>query len=152
MRLVPDSCYGGGVVQRKAGLTSPALMEGRHLMLARLSVRGTMRRLLLGVSMLVAVSASAIGMASPAHAVTGVSEIPDRTWNTNGTVFDTELSKDGSTLYIGGKFTRVRENPPGVAGRSFAANNVAAINVATGEAISGWNPNVTGGTSSVRAL
>jgi hypothetical protein len=41
---------------------------------------------------------------------------PDRTWNANGTVFATALSEDGSTLYIGGKFTRVRENPPGIPG------------------------------------
>src|SRR5215211_5578154 len=121
-------------------------------MLVSLSVRGTMRRFLWGAAVLVAVAASAIGVASPAHAVTGVSEIPDQTWNTNGTVFDTELSEDGSSLYIGGKFTRVRENPPGVAGRSFAANSLAAIDVATGEAISTWNPNVTGGDASVRAL
>jgi hypothetical protein len=111
-----------------------------------------MRRLLLGVSMLVAVAASAIAVAPPAHADIAVRETPDHTWNTNGTVFDTELSEDGSTLYIGGKFTRVRENPPGVAGRSFAVNSVAAIDVSTGEAISSWNPKVTGGTATVRAL
>src|SRR5919107_777448 len=67
-------------------------------------------------------------------------------------MFDTELSDDGNTLYIGGEFTRVRENPPGVAGRSFAANSLAAIDVATGEAISTWNPNVTGGNAMIRAL
>jgi hypothetical protein len=111
-----------------------------------------MRRLLLRSAVLVTVAASAIGLSPPVHAVTGTQEIPSRTWNTNGTVFDTELSDDGSTLYIGGKFTRVRENPPGVAGRSFAANSVAAIDVATGEAISTWNPGVTGGTATVRAL
>lgn len=79
-------------------------------------------------------------------------ELPEHTWNTNGTVFDTELSADGKTLYVGGKFTRVRENPPGVAGRSIAVNSVAAIDVATGEAISAWNPKVTGGSATVRAL
>src|ERR687893_377675 len=115
--------------------------------------RGTMRRLLLGFSMLVALAALAIAASPPAHAAIGVRETPDKTWNTNGTVFDTELSDDGSTLYIGGRFGSVRENPPGVAGRSFAVSNVAAIDVATGEAISGWNPKVTGGTSPVvRAL
>jgi hypothetical protein len=90
---------------------------------------------------------------SPAQAAITVRETPDRTWNTNGTVFTTELSDDGKTLYIGGKFTRVRQNPPSeAAGASFAVNNVAAIDVATGEAISGWNPKVTGGTATVRAL
>jgi hypothetical protein len=75
-------------------------------------VRGTTRRFLLGVAVLVAVAASAIGLSPPVHAVTGTQEIPDRTRNTNGTIFDTELSDDGNTLYIGGKFTSVRENPP----------------------------------------
>jgi Bacterial Ig-like domain len=121
-------------------------------MLACLAVCVTTRRLLWGFAMLAALAASAIGVAPPAHAATAVRETPDRTWNTNGTVFDTELSKDGSTLYIGGKFTSVRETPPGEAGRSFAANGVAAIDVATGEAKSGWNPNVAGGAATVRAL
>ena len=95
----------------------------------------------------------AIALTAPAHAaIIAPEETPEHTWNTNGTVFDTELSDDGKTLYIGGKFTRVRENPPGVAGRSFPANSVAAIDVESGEAIGGWNPNVTGGTATVRAL
>jgi hypothetical protein len=111
-----------------------------------------MRQLLLGISLLVAVAASAVSLAPPAHAAIGVRETPDHTWNTNGTVFDTELSKDGNILYIGGKFSRVRENPPGVAGRSFAVNSVAAIDVESGEAISSWNPRVTGGAATVRAL
>jgi hypothetical protein len=81
-------------------------------MLACLAVCVTTRRLLWGFAMLAALAASAIGVAPPAHAATAVRETPDRTWNTNGTVFDTELSKDGSTLYIGGKFTSVRETPP----------------------------------------
>jgi hypothetical protein len=38
-----------------------------------------MRRLLLGISMLFAVASSAIGVAPPAHAATGVRETPDRT-------------------------------------------------------------------------
>jgi hypothetical protein len=121
-------------------------------MLASLSVRVTMRRLLLGASMLVAVAASAIGVASPAQAATGVSETPDRTWNTNGTVFDTQLSEDGNILYIGGKFTRVRENPPGVAGASVVVSNVAAIDVATGTAVRTWTPQVSGTGAVVQSL
>jgi Ca2+-binding RTX toxin-like protein len=111
-----------------------------------------LRQLLMYFSMLLAVAASAVALAPPAHAVTVVRDTPDYTWNTNGTVWATELSADGDTLYIGGKFTTVRENPPGVAGRSLAVSNVAAIDVATGEAISGWNPKVTGGAATVRAL
>jgi hypothetical protein len=96
----------GGVDARQRALGCRVVGTGGR------KVRGTTRRFLLGVAVLVAVAASAIGVAPPAHAATGVSETPDRTWNTNGTVFDTELSDDGSTLYIGGKFTSVRENPP----------------------------------------
>jgi hypothetical protein len=118
-------------------------------MIASLSVRGTMRRLLLGVSMLVAVAASAIGVATPALAL---SPTPDHTWNTNGTVRATALSEDGSTLYIGGKFTSVRENPPGVPGASVVVSNVAAIDVATGAAIPTWTPKVTGDGASVHSL
>ena len=93
--------------------------------------------------MLVVVAAVAIGVASPAHAATGVRDTPGRSWNTNGTVFATQLSEDGNTLYIGGTFTRVRENPPDVPGASVAVSNVAAIDVDTGVAISTWTPQVT---------
>jgi hypothetical protein len=65
----------------------------------------------------------------------------------------TALSEDGSTLYIGGKFTSVRENPSGESGASVDVSNVAAIDVATGAAIPTWTPQVTGGDSaSVHAL
>jgi Ca2+-binding RTX toxin-like protein len=79
---------------------------------------------------------------------------PDRTWNTNGTVRATALSEDGSTLYIGGKFTSVRENPPGVAGASVNASNVAAIDVTTGAPIPTWTPQVTDaeGAAAVHSL
>jgi hypothetical protein len=89
---------------------------------------------------------------SSAHAATVENETPARTWNTNGTVWDTQLSEDGKTLYIGGKFTRVRENPPGVAGASVAVSNVAAIDVATGTAVRTWTPQVTGTGAFVRSL
>ncbi|MGH3145250.1 MAG: hypothetical protein ACRDTR_05560, partial [Rubrobacter sp.] len=87
--------------------------------------------------------------APPAFAL---SNTADQTWNAAGTVFASALSEDGDTLYIGGKFDRVRENPPGVPGASFAVSNVAAIDVATGEAIPTWNPQVTGEGAVVRSL
>jgi hypothetical protein len=67
-------------------------------------------------------------------------------------VFASALSPDGDTLYIGGKFTTVRENPPGVAGASVAVSNVAAIDVATGDAVNTWTPRVTGDNAVVRSL
>ncbi len=109
-----------------------------------------LKKFLMFVSLLVALAAAAV--APPANAATGVSETPDRTWNTNGTVFDTQLSEDGKTLYIGGKFTRVRENPPGVAGASVAVSNVAAIDVATGTAVRSWTPQVSGDGAVVQSL
>ncbi len=89
---------------------------------------------------------------SSAHAATVENETPTQTWNTNGTVFDTQLSEDGNTLYIGGKFTRVRENPPGVSGASVVVSNVAAIDVASGNAVRTWTPQVTGDGSVVQSL
>ena len=74
-----------------------------------------------------------------------VTDRPDSgTWNAAGTVFVTALSEDGGTLYIGGKFTRVRENPPGIPGDSVKVSNVAAIDVSTGVALKTWTPQVTG--------
>jgi hypothetical protein len=48
---------------------------------------------------------------------------------TNGEIYATAVSEDSNTLYIGGKFTRVRENPPGESGITRTVSNVAAINV-----------------------
>src|ERR671916_2415445 len=79
-------------------------------------------------------------------------EKPDDTWHVTGTVFASALSEDGQTLYIGGRFTRVRENPPGVAGPEVVVSNVAAIDVKTGAAVSTWAPKVTGDKAVVRAL
>jgi hypothetical protein len=73
-------------------------------------------------------------------------------WNTRGTVFATALSEDGDTLYIGGKFDLVRENPPDVPGARVRVSNVAAIDVATGAAIPTWTPQVTGDGAVVRSL
>ena len=88
-------------------------------------------------------------LVSPALAI---SPTPDDTWMTNGTVFDTELSADGNTLYVGGKFTVVRENPSGQPGATVAAKNLAAIDVATGNMIRTWRPQVTGEAGSTTTL
>lgn len=77
---------------------------------------------------------------------------PDDTWMTNGKVYATALSEDGNTLYIGGKFTQVRENPSGTPGETLAVNNVAAINVERGVPVRTWNPRVTGGEATVYSL
>ncbi len=107
-------------------------------------------RLVLALAVMAAVMAvQAIVGASPALALT---ERPDDTYMTNGEVYATALSEDGKTLYIGGKFSRVRENPSGVPGISRTVSNVAAINVETGAAIRTWRPQVTGDGAVVRSL
>jgi hypothetical protein len=102
-----------------------------------------------------ALVAAAVALASPALAALGLRETPDDTWMTNGNVYAQALSADGETLYIGGKFNRLRENPPGAPGGAIAVNNVAAIDADTGTPVRGWRPAVTGDASNspvVRAL
>ena len=108
------------------------------------------RRLVMILAAITAVTVlQAVVGATPTRALTTA---PDDTYMTNGKVYATALSEDGSTLYIGGKFNRVRENPPGVAGISRVVSNVAAIDVATGAALRTWRPQVTGGAEVVRSL
>ena len=103
-------------------------------------------RLFLTLSVLAAVMAiHAILGASPALAL---SETPDNTYMTNGRVFASALSGDGKVLYIGGKFTEVRQR----SGVSRKVSNLAAINVNTGAAISTWRPKVSGKDAVVRSL
>lgn len=101
-----------------------------------------------------AVAAAAVAVAPSAHAALGLRPTPDQTWMTNGNVYAQALSADKKVLYIGGKFTQLRENPVGQGGKVLKVNNVAAIDVATGTPISKWHPRVTGGDAAteVRAL
>ena len=108
-----------------------------------------------GLAMAALMMAAAIALAPPAHASLGLRETPDQTWMTNGIVYAQALSEDGGTLYIGGKFTQVREEPPGAGGAVVSVNNVAAINVETGEPVSAFKPAVTSNDGTrpvVRAL
>ena len=116
----------------------------------RVTISGS-RRISKGLlTALVAVLAMLVFAVSPAFAIGGT---PEDTWRTSGTVFDTALSPDGKTLYLGGKFTTVREKPVGQGGEVVSVRNLAAIDVATGTVVRNWRPQVTGGTTvSVRAL
>ena len=121
-------------------------MSGRSILVPE-TLNG---RLFLALSVLVAVMMiQAILAATPALALT---ETPDDTYMTNGKVYATALSGDGNTLYIGGEFTKVNENPSGGSGISRTVSNVAAINVKTGAAIRTWRPEVTGQGAVVRSL
>jgi len=102
-----------------------------------------MMRRFVSVFTLMLIVASAVAVASPAHAALGLRDTADaEPWTTNGIVYDQALSEDGRTLYIGGKFTQVRP-PAGTAGQTLAVGRVAAIDVDTGAPIRTWNPNVT---------
>ena len=101
---------------------------------------------LLLLSVLALLAAQVLVGSSSALAA-GWPETPDDTWMTNGTVFDTALSPDGRTLYVGGRFSVVRENPSGQPGATVSVRNLAAIEVATGNVIREWRPQVTGDTS-----
>ncbi len=110
------------------------------------SSKATSRLLVLILSVATAVLAVYAFFGTPsALALDTITDRPDPgTWNTAGTVFATALSEDGRTLYIGGKFRSVRENPPGEPGESLRVGNVAAIDVESGAAIRTWTPQVTG--------
>ena len=71
--------------------------------------------------------------------VTELSEFPDPTWQTNGTVLATAYS--GNVVYLAGSFTEVR--PPGQSTGGVARNNAAAFSATTGELLA-WNPNLNG--------
>ena len=98
---------------------------------------------------LLAVVAFFLYLGAPAYAI---GPTPEDTWMTNGTVFDTALSPDGKTLYIGGRFTAVRENPVGQPGQNAPARNLAAIDVATGNLVNTWKPQATGDTGTTTAV
>ena len=107
-------------------------------------------RLLLALAVIGAVmTIQAIVGASPALAIT---ERPHDTDMTNGEVYATALSEDGKTLYIGGKFNRVKDKRSDGVTVGRAANNLAAINVRTGNMIRTWRPKVTGDPAVVRSL
>jgi hypothetical protein len=108
------------------------------------------RRIMLVLSAVATVMVmQALVGAPPARAL---GKTPDDTWMTNGRVYATALSEDGRTLYIGGNFTRVRENPRGLPGGSLAVRDLAAIDVATGTPLRAWKPKVTGDGAVVHSL
>src|SRR5918998_756891 len=82
---------------------------------------------------------------SPAQAIGGT---PDETWMTNGTVFAQTLSEDKKTIYIGGRFTALRDR----AGNQTPVTNLAAIDVATGEPVRTWKPRVTGTGAIIQSI
>jgi hypothetical protein len=77
--------------------------------------------LVLSIIMLAVVAAvAAVAVTPSAHAAVGLRPTPDQTWMTNGNVYAQALSADKKTLYIGGKFTQLRETRWGRAVKSLA--------------------------------
>jgi hypothetical protein len=68
---------------------------------------------------------------------------PDDTWMTNGPV--RSVARWGDTIFLGGEFTQLRENPPGQGGGVIEVQNLAAISAVTGGPVPGLDlPEITG--------
>ena len=103
-----------------------------------------MARALVVVAMIA--SGLAILPATPAFAA--LSNNPDTTWMTNGSVWAT--AQYGNVLFIGGRFTQVRSLPMGTPGASvIAVHNLAAIDMTTGQGIPTFHPDVEPGGTQV---
>jgi hypothetical protein len=90
---------------------------------------------------LLGVGIATLAMASVADAAV-VGSKPIASWQANGTVRVEKVV--GNTVYIGGSFTAML--PPGSTGTgAVTRNGAAAIDLGTGNLITNWNPNVTGG-------
>jgi len=73
-------------------------------------------------------------------------EAPDDTWMVNGPV--RSLERVGSTIWIGGNFTRLRSSASG--GSEIAVRGIAALDVTTGAPVAGLHlPKVAGGAATV---
>jgi hypothetical protein len=98
----------------------------------RTGIRGVV---LLGVGVVT------LAMASVADAAV-VGSKPIASWQANGTVRVEKVV--GNTVYLGGSFTAML--PAGSTGAgAVTRNGAAAINLDTGNLVTSWNPNVTGG-------
>lgn len=102
-------------------------------------MRSWMRRVGRGALATVVACAGLAALAPSASAA--LSELPDDTWMTNGTVYS--VIRSGSYVYVAGQFTRVRSTPPGVPGPGYKASGVARFDATTGAGDKTWAPIVT---------
>jgi hypothetical protein len=93
----------------------------------------------------VGVACAALAVAGPAQAAV-VGAKPVKSWQTDGRV--TVIAIQGTTAYLGGKFTSLRPAGDPLGTGEVARNHAAAINLATG-ALLPWNPNAS---STVQAI
>jgi hypothetical protein len=132
-------------LQRKS--KKPPRPRGGHRPHPEFRARGTIWiRLFLALS----VGLGVLIVPVPASALP--SETPDDTWHVNGPVW--AIVKAGSTIFLGGQFSQLREKPLGVGGGKVKkVRNLAAINANTGGPAQGIQiPRFTGTGSIVHAL
>ncbi len=86
---------------------------------------------------------AAAGLLAAPTAALALSSVPDSTWMTNGRVL--AMAQKGTTLYIGGKFTKILDQNGKV---QYAAQNVAAIDMTTGQGIPSFSASVTNASGS----
>jgi hypothetical protein len=99
------------------------------------------------VSLALVMSTVSLSLMTATPALAALQPTPDTTWMTNGQVRAVLVS--GNYLYVGGKFSKVRQFPNGVpGGGSFDATNLARIDLTTGAGDPTWTPSVTTDLSS----
>jgi hypothetical protein len=96
-----------------------------------------------------AVALSIVSAAGPTSAAVAPKERADRTWMVDGKVF--ALARHAGRLYIGGRFTQLQP-PRGSGAAPMPAHNLAAIDLASGEPVRSWRPDVGGADATVHAL
>lgn len=95
------------------------------------------RKLFRTVAVQLAALAVLVGVAPQALAFV---ETPDDTWMTNGTVY--AVVRSGDHVYVGGTFTKVSENAPGVAGDRATVVGITRFDAATGVADKSWKVDI----------
>lgn len=90
---------------------------------------------------------SLVGLALPAHAVVLKEQQDAGVWHTNGGVWGSAQYHGalGDILFVGGRFTKVRELPPGTpGGATYDVSGLAAFDMTTGQGIPSFTPLVSG--------
>jgi hypothetical protein len=107
-----------------------------------------------GASRALPLAVLTVAMVLPSsHAWALPAETPDNTWQLNGPA--RAIVKVGGTIFIGGDFTELRENPVGQGGQVIEVDNFAALDAASGTPVPRMfvdPPNFTGDADVVLSL
>ena len=104
----------------------------------------TRRPLALLTALVMGLTLGAGAVTAPASAAVHVDDTPDPAWQVDGTVYATLVV--GDTVYVGGQF----RNLLGSGGATLPRQNLAAFSLATGEPVTSFTANASGGP--VRSL